>query len=336
MRQIAYLAVLFMVSTGLHAASPLSPEVCQGFAREPLMDSRSFMAAAYNYQQHMEMVCRNTSKGTEAKFGLASSFSTIVNYVPVSGSGSADLAYKKSYVDGYCRHIEGMSEESRRVAFSSQEFSANMKETTQSCLEIVKAAALDRARIFAYAEPNNSQLTSYVVTVDVKPSPRQEVELTGYSSNGAVCSFRGQPVEKMELNLDGSTMFVCNKLGDEGTSLVLHTAKMGDVSVRLPGQTDAKIETMQVQIDSLSNMLRHQAEREVILSNCEFPTGDAYNVTNIGWNLPSYNNMWNKMDHPVNADCPSGKVIIGVNSAHRNEYEDRQWRYKCCTVELSP
>lgn len=313
----------------------MSPEVCQGFARERLMDTRSYMSADFNYQQHNEMVCRNTQRDTDTKFGLASSFSAIVNYVPIQGAGSLDMAHKKSYVDNYCKHIETMSQDEKRVAFSSQQFSSNMRDTTNACLDVVKEVLLQRGGIFAYASPNNSQLTEFLVSVEVRPNPTTDVELTGYSGSNTTCKYQGNPVQPMKLNLNGPTLFLCQKPHDEGTYLTIHTSKMADSQVRLPGQSDMKILALQSQMDSLSNLLAQQANRKVELADCDYPTGSPYTFVGRAWGVEGLTNMWNNLDQKLKADCPVGQVIVGAESGHHNTPEDRQFRYKCCTVRLN-
>lgn len=312
----------------------MSPEVCQGFARERLMDTKNYMSSEFNYQQHHEMVCRNTQRDTDTKFGLASSFSAIVNFVPMQGAGSMDFSKKKSYVDEYCKHIESMSQDEKKVAFSSQQFSDNMRDTTNACLDVVKDVLLQRGGIFAYASPNNTQLTEFLVSVEVRPNPQVDIDLTGYSGSDTTCTFQGKPLEPMKLNLNGPTLFLCRKPQDEGTYLTLHTSKMADFAVRLPGQEDKKILAMQSQMDSLSNLVAQQANRQVELADCDYPTGSPYTFVGVAWGVEGITNMWNNLDQKMQVDCPTGQVMIGVQSGHFNPAEDRQFRYKCCTVRL--
>lgn len=59
--------------------------------------------------------------------------------------------------------------------------------------------------------------------------------------------------------------------------------------------------------------------QRVRLRNCEmYPVG-------------AWANNW---DQPVNFTCPSGKVKVGENSIHNDHYEDRLYRFKCCSVEV--
>lgn len=52
-------------------------------------------------------------------------------------------------------------------------------------------------------------------------------------------------------------------------------------------------------------------------------------ITNCDFITPGWANYW---DQPVNQLCPTGKVRIGEHSIHHNHYEDRIYRFKCCSV----
>ncbi|KAK6986887.1 dermatopontin [Biomphalaria glabrata] len=40
----------------------------------------------------------------------------------------------------------------------------------------------------------------------------------------------------------------------------------------------------------------------------------------------------NTFDNPVTFTCPGDSVITGIESYHDNHYEDRRYRFQCCTV----
>ncbi|XP_059141121.1 dermatopontin-like [Physella acuta] len=40
----------------------------------------------------------------------------------------------------------------------------------------------------------------------------------------------------------------------------------------------------------------------------------------------------NSFDNPVNFVCPTGKVIVGIQSYNDNYYEDRRFNFQCCRV----
>lgn len=322
------------LSAFAQSSDGLSPEVCKGFADNRLMDTESYMSTDFNYRQHHEMVCRNTQRNTDTKFSMAGSMSSIVDFVPTTLGGALDFSRKKDYVDNYCRHIESLSEDHRRVAFSSQQFSANMRDTTAQCLDVVRDALLRRGAVFAYAKPNNTSLTEYLVSVEVRPNPRQMVELRGISAVNTSCTYGGRPLQiPMTLNLDGPTQFMCSKPHDEGTYLSIHTASMGDAEVRLPGRADMKFLEIESQIESLRSLVAAEARKEVVVENCEFPIGGPYTFSGQG-HLHGLSNLWNHLDGELLADCPVGQVMVGVHSHHWNGIEDRQFRFKCCSVTL--
>jgi hypothetical protein len=61
------------------------------------------------------------------------------------------------------------------------------------------------------------------------------------------------------------------------------------------------------------------SNQKVKLNNCQMlPSG--------GW--------INNWDQPVNFTCPAGKVKVGEHSVHSNHYEDRLYRFKCCSVAI--
>ncbi len=42
-----------------------------------------------------------------------------------------------------------------------------------------------------------------------------------------------------------------------------------------------------------------------------------------------YENNWDK---PIHFRCAANSVMAGVSSYHHNHYEDRRWRFKCCST----
>lgn len=42
----------------------------------------------------------------------------------------------------------------------------------------------------------------------------------------------------------------------------------------------------------------------------------------------------NNWDHPIDYVCPSGQVMVGMNSIHHNSYEDRRYRFACCSMRI--
>ncbi|XP_055871886.1 dermatopontin-like [Biomphalaria glabrata] len=44
----------------------------------------------------------------------------------------------------------------------------------------------------------------------------------------------------------------------------------------------------------------------------------------------------NDFRKPINFVCPSKKFLTGIESYHKNEFEDRRFRFTCCTASESP
>jgi hypothetical protein len=319
----------------------LTPDVCKVFSREQLMDTSQFMSWEFKYNQHHEMVCRNTQQDTETKFNMASSFSAVVNYVPLGGSGALDFSRKKAEIENYCRYIEKLSQDEKRVAFSSTSFGNNMAAVTTACLDVIREGIKNSHGILAYSSPNNSTLTEFMVTIE--PKPRREmgdVSITGYTAtSNTLCYSNGKalslPMQPIKLSLDAQNTFLCSKPGTDGTYITFHTSSMGDTDkLWLPGQNDTKLMSVQSQIDSLTSLLAVQSSRKIVLEDCDYPTGAPYDQIGVAWGMEGKTNVWNRLDKHFEASCPAGKTIVGLDSGHHNSYEDRQFRFKCCSVVL--
>lgn len=42
----------------------------------------------------------------------------------------------------------------------------------------------------------------------------------------------------------------------------------------------------------------------------------------------------NNFDQPIDYVCPAGQVMVGMNSDHQNDYEDRRFRFACCSMRI--
>lgn len=305
------------------------------------MDTGRYMSWEFKYNQHREMVCRNTQQDTETKFDMASSFSGVVNYTPMSAAGSLGLSRKKEEVDQYCKHIDRLSHDEKRIAFSSTAFSDNMAAVTNACLDVIKESVRSNNGMLAYSSPNNSTLTEFMITIFPKPvREKGDVSITGYTATSSTtCYSNGRslvlPMEPIKLALDAQNTFLCSKPGTEGTYITFHTTNMGDTEkLWLPGQNDAKLLSVQAQIDSLGSLLTAQSSKKISLEACEYPTGAPYDKIGNAWGMEGKTNVWNRLDHHFEASCPAEKVIVGVDSGHHNTPEDRQFRFMCCSVVL--
>ena len=63
------------------------------------------------------------------------------------------------------------------------------------------------------------------------------------------------------------------------------------------------------------------ASSSVKLHNCSIPNDGAY---------------VNAFDQPVEFTCPADQVMVGESSYHNNEPEDRQYRFRCCSIAVIP
>jgi hypothetical protein len=336
MRLFIAVSLMLLASSVSAQSLQMTPQMCSTFATDRVMDTRNYMSAEYNYNRTYNMLCRSSESNNDTRFNLAASVTNFIGGVAAPVSGALDFSSKRSYADNVCKQLEKMSEEQRRVAFASQSYSDNMRDATLACLNVVRDMALQRTGLFAYAAPDNSHLTEYVVTFEAKPNPIRPISLKAVGGDNIRCKYANQEqFLPLEVNVNGPLVFHCEKHTDEGSTISFHTEEMGDTHVRLPGKSDMAIVALQARVDALSRLQAMQAERRVILDECDFPAGSPYNIVGIGWGVESITNMWNRMDHPVKADCPAGQVVVGIHSGHHNGYEDRQFRYKCCTVKLS-
>src|SRR5690606_9302134 len=98
-------------------------------------------------------------------------------------------------------------------------------------------------------------------------------------------------------------------------------------------RADMKLLEIESQIESLRSLVAAEARKEVVVDDCEFPTGEPYTFSGQG-HLHGLSNLWNHLDGLLLADCPVGQVMVGVHSHHWNGIEDRQFRFKCCSVTL--
>lgn len=322
------LAALFALAAPAYAQSALaSLETCQGYANSNLFDTKGVMSYEMRYASHIDDTCSNTSVSTDSKFALA---------VPIAEKLSIglDASNKKESLDTYCRKIASLDTHEKNLHFSSKFFGDAMASTAKSCLDVVKSAIYARGGLSAYAIPNNSTLTSFHVTVSARPSPTSAVALVGINGDNVTCTDGGAPLAfPHQLVIDQDNTFVCSKPATRGTYLSFNTDVMGSTdAIHLPGTTESELAGLSARLDYMSHLITALSARKIVLTDCTFPEGPGYDNVVVGHNL-TIQHSWNKLDHPIQDDCPVNKVMFGLESDHRNGFEDRGFQFKCCSVE---
>lgn len=329
-------AFLLATSGSVFGQTGLSVDLatCQGFARDNLFDTKGMTSWDYRYASHVDTVCRNTAESTNTKLGLASSFASLTSFSPISFSG--DYARNKETLDKYCKHISDLSVEEKRTFFSSRTFGDAMAGVANSCISVVRDSITSRGMVFAYAAPNNPELTEFYVTLEARPSPANTVKLVGLNGTNTRCVRNGAPMnfsEPIEIPNYSPFSFICEKYGSSGTSLSFNTSNMGSTNwVRLPGATDQELSAIRAEIDTLRGFIGATSNRKIYLTDCSFPTGPGYDNVTVGHD-GGLQNSWNQLDRRLRNDCPANQVMIGIDSDHWNSNDDRGFAFKCCKIE---
>ena len=79
-------------------------------------------------------------------------------------------------------------------------------------------------------------------------------------------------------------------------------------------------------IKSINSIHHNYFEDRIWKFTCGFPYKNIP-VTNCQW-TPDYINAFQQ---PLSYSCPADSILAGVQSYHENKYEDRRWKFLCCS-----
>ena len=165
------------------------------------------------------------------------------------------------------------------------------------------------------------------------------------AGDGINCTFNGSNAVGADFGTRTDVSLTCSKPRDIDASFALNTS-WGQIGVfRIPG-FNPTIAAMRTEISQLRDQIgisnsridTIDKRRSVEIYDCDYPATDIPAQNGYGASpgvIVQTQNAWNSFDFLLEKQCPNGQVMHGVWGAHDNHFEDRQFKFMCCSLRVS-
>lgn len=258
--------------------------------------------------------------------------------IDIHGEGSGNAINSDELYIKFCKESDFESINRARFKSESRKISGSMTKAWESCKVNHLASWQNKfgTIIGVKIQPNFKEFTvnvnARVASGDIAIDSISPSSVNCFDGDNLISEF---PYDTNEKN---SFLLNCKKQADHNISFSISTSAGPSNSVEVTGEAPIYLE-LQKAIYKLELILNEQSQKiakieskKIELKDCQYPETNLRPEYDMGGQ--SRDRLWNNFDGARwhEQSCPTGQVVVGWESSHHNNSEDRASRFKCCTV----